>query len=65
VFLFVVFDADWQEVTAAPDVGARAIGDSLLSTWAVPFELASVLLTAALVGAIVLVRARDEDEAAR
>lgn len=32
----------------------RALGEALMSTYALPFEVASVLLTAALVGAIVI-----------
>ena len=35
---------------------ASAIGEALLSTYVLPFEIASVLLLAAMVGAIVLVR---------
>ena len=33
-----------------------AIGESLFSTWAVPFEIASLVLLVALVGAIVIAR---------
>jgi NADH-quinone oxidoreductase subunit J len=36
--------------------GSGAVGDALFSTYLVPFEIASVLLLAALVGAIVLAR---------
>ena len=36
--------------------GTRAVGDSIFSTYLVPFEAVSVLLLAALVGAIVLAR---------
>ncbi|GAA5008190.1 NADH-quinone oxidoreductase subunit J family protein [Actinopolymorpha pittospori] len=44
--------------------GARATGDALFSTWVLPFEVLSVLLLAALVGAIALSR-RDGDDRAR
>jgi NADH:ubiquinone oxidoreductase subunit 6 (subunit J) len=37
-------------------VSFNAIGESLFSTWAVPFEIASLVLLVALVGAIVLAR---------
>ena len=36
--------------------GARPVGDAIFSTFLVPFEVVSVLLLAALVGAIVLAR---------
>jgi NADH-quinone oxidoreductase subunit J len=36
--------------------GTRAVGDSIFSTYLVPFEAVSLLLLAALVGAIVLAR---------
>jgi NADH-quinone oxidoreductase subunit J len=37
-------------------VGLEALGDSLFVQWAVPFEIASLVLLVALIGAIVLVR---------
>jgi NADH-quinone oxidoreductase subunit J len=45
---------DQELLTAAR--GSRAVGDALFSTFLVPFEVVSVLLLAALVGAIVLAR---------
>jgi NADH-quinone oxidoreductase subunit J len=36
--------------------GTRAVGDSIFSTYLVPFEAIGILLTAALVGAIVIAR---------
>jgi NADH-quinone oxidoreductase subunit J len=36
--------------------GTKAVGDALFSTYLVPFEVAGVMLLAALVGAIVLAR---------
>ena len=43
-----------EELTATR--GTRAVGDAIFSTYLVPFEAVSVLLLAALVGAIVLAR---------
>ncbi len=43
---------------------AGAIGDALFRNWVLPFELLSVLLLAALVGAIVLSRATDRSSPA-
>jgi NADH-quinone oxidoreductase subunit J len=42
-----------DDITAVP---FQAIGESLFSTWAVPFEIASLVLLVALIGAIVLAR---------
>jgi NADH-quinone oxidoreductase subunit J len=67
VFLFVIFDADWHTVADGSGVAGRAglsaqeLGDALLTTWALPFEMASVLLTAALIGAVMLARSPEED----
>jgi len=43
-----------RSVTEVPSVGVKAIGDAMMTPYVVPFEVVSVLLTAALVGAIVL-----------
>jgi NADH-quinone oxidoreductase subunit J len=42
------------QITA--DRGSRAVGDSIFATYLVPFEAVSLLLLAALVGAIVIAR---------
>ena len=61
VFIFVIVDADWRTVSDAPSLSVTDLGTALLNTWALPFEIASVLLTAALVGAIMLVRSPEEE----
>lgn len=61
VLLFVIYDTDWRLVAEDPSLTARELGDALLSTWVLPFEIASVLLTSALVGAIMLVRTEQEE----
>ena len=61
VFLFVVHDTAWQTNDVAPTVGVAELGEALLTTWVLPFEIASVLLTAALVGAIMLARTPQEE----
>ena len=38
------------------------LGDSLFAQWAVPFEVASLVLLVALIGAIVIAREREEGE---
>ena len=47
-------DIDTEDVGTASSLGTR-----LFDSWVVPFELLSVLLLAALVGAIVLSRHRE------
>jgi NADH-quinone oxidoreductase subunit J len=61
VLAFVINDTNWALATQSPDLTASALGEALLDTWALPFEMASVLLTAALVGAIMLVRTPEEE----
>lgn len=61
VFLFVIHDTAWQTGDIAPALSAADLGEALLETWVLPFELASVLLTAALVGSIMLTRSPEEE----
>lgn len=61
VFLFVIHDTAWKTGDVAPDLGAEVLGEAMLTTWVLPFEIASVLLTAALVGAIMLARTPEEE----
>ena len=55
-------------VKGAPDETTRrsvsfgTLGDSLFAQWAVPFEIASLVLLVALIGAIVIAREREEEE---
>jgi len=54
---FAVIETDWREATGGSfDSTANAIGQALLSPFVLPFEIASVVLVAAMIGAIVLVR---------
>jgi NADH-quinone oxidoreductase subunit J len=50
------FHQAYVEVGSAPPGSAAAIGGAVFRTWVLPFEVVSVLLLAALVGAIVLSR---------
>lgn len=57
---FVAFRTPWNEVEKPGfDSTVAAIGAALVDRWAVPFEIASILLIAAMIGAIVLVRASE------
>jgi len=57
VMLYVVINADWQ-ISAAetPTDAIVALGQTLLSTYVLPFEVASVVLLMALIGAIIIAR---------
>jgi NADH-quinone oxidoreductase subunit J len=62
VFSFSVFDTEWRgdngEVTSVP---FEDIGDTLFRVWAVPFEIVSLVLLVALVGAIVMGRGEGRE----
>jgi NADH-quinone oxidoreductase subunit J len=62
--LIVCFAASFHDARLdirADDVGSgSAIGAAVFGSWALPFEILSLLLLAALVGAIVLSRRGDE-----
>jgi NADH-quinone oxidoreductase subunit J len=61
IFLFVIHDTTWQTNDVAPALSVDELGRALLETWVIPFEIASVLLTAALVGSIMLTRSPEEE----
>ena len=43
-------------------ISVEVLGDSLFAEWAVPFEIASLVLLVALIGAVVMVRSGGEKE---
>ncbi|MEV6104652.1 NADH-quinone oxidoreductase subunit J [Streptomyces sp. NPDC051940] len=55
------FRAQWIDVDP-PQGSTDIMGEALFRHWVLPFEALSVLLLAALVGAIVLSRRRKEDD---
>ena len=63
VFAAAVLDADWGDAEVAV-VPFRALGTRLFNDFGVPFEVASLVLIVALIGAIAIGRPdRREDEA--
>lgn len=61
--IFVGLQTEWSKVSEDRfDTTAAAIGEALLDPYVLPFEVASVVLLVAMVGAIMLVRPRDEEE---
>jgi NADH-quinone oxidoreductase subunit J len=60
---FVAIWAPWK-VVLRPESHetSAAIGNGLLGTWLLPFEVASVVLLATLIGAIVVARKEIKDD---
>ncbi len=57
VMLFAVLKTPWhQSAVSGINPTTYGIGNAFLDTYALPFEMASVVLLAALVGAIVISR---------
>jgi NADH:ubiquinone oxidoreductase subunit 6 (subunit J) len=55
-----VYSVDWPvKLLTVPEDPISILGQELLSTYVVPFEIASVLLLAALVGAILIGREKE------
>ena len=53
---FLLLRVDWPAAGGAPPVDTLGLGRALLGTYVFPFEVVSVILIAALVGAIVIAR---------
>ena len=59
----MVFLTTWPRRAGEPAVvNINAIGDRLFRDFALPFEVASLVLLVALIGAIVLARSEEEEE---
>jgi NADH-quinone oxidoreductase subunit J len=56
LLLYVAVQTPWKATEAAPKVTTYAVGDALLSQYLLPFEVLSVMILAALVGAVTLAR---------
>lgn len=54
--LRAVGEGEWKVVEGTPQPTTYAIGDAFLGNYVLPFELASLVLLAAVIGAIVLSR---------
>ena len=64
VIIFVGLDTNWRQVEGDRfGQTAAEIGQALLDPYALPFEVASIVLVVAMIGAIILVRPGDEGEA--
>ena len=60
VLVVVVLQVDWpvasEQAFASPNVSISQLGQELLGPYVIPFEVASVLLLVALIGAVILAR---------
>ena len=61
---WAVIQTDWAVAGPAVGAGVEAIATALFTTYALPFEIISLLLLAAIIGAIFLARRPEEDERA-
>jgi NADH-quinone oxidoreductase subunit J len=62
VLIFVAYDTEWNIANReAFSATAASLGEALLKPYVVPFEIASVLLMTAMIGAIVLTKEDDEE----
>ncbi len=60
-FIFVIIGEPWKKaLVQARPLTLQEIGKSLMSAYALPFEVISLILLAALVGAIVIGKVRKE-----
>ena len=50
-----------EKIKPVADGSAQAVGTQVFKTWVLPFEVLSVLLLAALIGAIALSQRKKED----
>jgi NADH:ubiquinone oxidoreductase subunit 6 (subunit J) len=61
---WAVTQTDWGNATVVIAVGVNTLAKALFTDYALPFEILSLLLLAAIVGAIYLARRPEDDEKA-
>ena len=61
---WAVIQTDWGIVPQAVGAAVDAIANAVFTTYALPFEIISLLLLVAIIGAIYLARRPEEDERA-
>lgn len=61
---WAVVQTDWGLAAEAVGAGVAAIAEAVFTTYALPFEIISLLLLVAIIGAIYLARRPEEDERA-
>jgi NADH:ubiquinone oxidoreductase subunit 6 (subunit J) len=61
---WAVVQTDWGVLPEAAEAAVEAIADAVFTTYALPFEIISLLILVAIIGAIYLARRPEEDERA-
>ena len=61
---WAVTQTDWGNATVVIAIGLDALAEALFTTYALPFEILSLLLLVAIIGAIYLARRPEDDEKA-
>ncbi|MGI8657395.1 MAG: NADH-quinone oxidoreductase subunit J family protein [Candidatus Limnocylindria bacterium] len=61
---WAVVQADWRALPEAASATVEAIATAVFTTFALPFEIISLLILVAIIGAIYLARRPEEDERA-
>jgi NADH:ubiquinone oxidoreductase subunit 6 (subunit J) len=61
---WAVIQTDWGVLPEAAEAAVEAIADAVFTTYALPFEIISLLILVAIIGAIYLARRPEEDERA-
>jgi len=64
LIVWAAVTTDWGAAAEATAIGIQAIATALFTDYALPFEIVSLLLLAAIIGAIFLARRPEEDERA-
>ncbi len=59
IFTLVTTEGPWKGKEAITAISLERLGEVLFRNWAVPFEVASLVLMVALVGAIILARGEE------
>ena len=61
---WAIVQTDWSLAAEVAGAAVEAIADAVFTTYALPFEIISLLLLVAIIGAIYLARRPEEDERA-
>jgi NADH-quinone oxidoreductase subunit J len=59
ILLYKTLSAAYQSFAGAQNISSQVIGKALFSEWVLPFEIVSILLLAAMLGAIVIARKEE------
>lgn len=60
--MYTTLNRAYSEFSSMATVSSKVVGKTLFSEWVLPFEIASILLLSAMVGAIVIARKQQKEE---